>query len=79
MEYKGIILKAKQGEINFLWADLTHVVKDIETGAKFAVSGRVLEDNGFAEGDIIIFGVDMEGEGSYQLKIKNIEVPINLN
>lgn len=79
MEFKGIILKAKQGEINFLWAELTHIVKDIESGNKFAVSGRVLEDNGFVEGDIIVYGVDDEGEGKYNLRIKSIEVPINFN
>jgi hypothetical protein len=55
---KAILLRAKKGEINFLWSDLTHILKDIMTGEKFAIAESVLDDNGLVEGDIVNYRQD---------------------
>ena len=55
---KAILLRAKKGEINFLWSDLTHILKDIMTGEKYAIEESVLDKNGLVEGDIVNYRQD---------------------
>ena len=73
---KAILLKAKKGEINFLWSDLTHILKDIMTGEKFAIGGSVLDDNGLVEGDIVNYRRENLVDVNCNIVIVDVAVPM---
>jgi hypothetical protein len=73
---KAILLRAKKGEINFLWSDLTHILKDIMTGEKFAIGGSVLDDNGLVEGDIVNYRQDDLVDHHCDIVIIDVAVPM---
>jgi hypothetical protein len=73
---KAILLRAKKGEINFLWSDLTHILKDIMTGEKFAISENVLVDNGLVEGDIVNYRQEDLVDHHCDVFIIDVAVPI---
>lgn len=73
---KAIILKAKKGEINFLWSELTHILKDIMTGEKYAISESVLVDNGLVEGDIVNYRRENLVDVNCNIVIVDVDVPI---
>jgi len=73
---KAILLKAKKGEINFLWSDLTHILKDIMTGEKFAIAESVLDDNGLVEGDIVNYRQNDLVDHNCDIVIVNVDVPM---
>ena len=73
---KAILLRAKEGEINFLWSELTHILKDIMTGEKFAIGGSVLDDNGLVEGDIVNYRNENLVDHHCNVVIVNVDVPM---
>jgi hypothetical protein len=75
----AIIRKAKEGEINFIFSELTHILKDLITGETFGVSGRALETYKLSEGDIVEYTKECNGGQSYTLVIDKKIIPFYFN
>jgi len=75
----AIIRKAKEGEINFIFSELTHILKDLVTGETFGVSERALKANRLLEGDIVEYTKKHTQGQSYSLVIESKKIPFNEN
>lgn len=75
MTHIAIVRKAHQGEVNFIWADLTHVLKDMSTGELFAVTKVALEGENLCEGDIVKYRKKDNEGNRFTLIIEEIILP----
>lgn len=74
---QAIIRKAHQGEVNFLWADLPYIIKDLGTGESFAIAGHLIKENGLSEGDIVQYNKEPRGvRGEFTINISRILIPM---
>lgn len=66
---QAIIRKAHPGEVCYIFAELTHVVKDLSTGESFGVSEKLLDQFGLCEGDIVEYEKTNFRDGNFALNI----------
>lgn len=76
---QAIIRKIFKGEVNSIFMDYTHVMKDFKTGIQFALTSGVMEMNSLKEGDIIAYKGELNLNGSYDVVITGILQSVCLN
>lgn len=66
---QALIRRAHQGEISYVFAELTHVVKDLSTGESFGISEKLMDQFGLCEGDIVEYEKTNFRDGNFALNI----------